>query len=494
MAKTIGQIAALIHKDMCEDAANGYSWSPRWGEDGLGIKTLTIDGRKYKYDCGSYECGTSVTTAWKAVFAGTKYEHALDKYVNTRNLAEVYLSTGLFERKPMSFLACPGDLYLNEANHVAMCQTQEPDVLSEFSWGDNGAYNNVVGDQSGFESSVHGYYSYPWDCIIHAKQITIDELLGKSPKEPAKPKEKADAKVLYGIDVSSNQPEGIVSMVKNDFAIIKMSGNPQRDGEGNPLRWDYVNEFAKRQCADAMRRHGRLGLYHFTWGKAANTEADFFVEQVRKLGYVGKAVLVIDYEAQALSMGRNWVKRFADRVRERTGVAPVIYASGGVIVEQNLKALGYPIWCANYYKGYAPISGYDTSGCHIYAGCEDSVLWQYTSQGHLKGYDGALDCNVFFGTSSDWLKLCAKEKNMDKKPTGYQDGEYAVTLSKVGIRERRSTKSKLCCMAAKGQKLKLTDFRANRLGSVWAEIANGDHKGRFVMVKNPKGVKRLERV
>ena len=52
-------------------------------------------------------------------------------------------------------------------NDVAMCQTQYPDVLSEFSWGDNGAYGNVRGDQSGCEASVHGYYEYPWWGIIH---------------------------------------------------------------------------------------------------------------------------------------------------------------------------------------------------------------------------------------------------------------------------------------------------------------------------------------
>jgi hypothetical protein len=55
----------------------------------------------------------------------------------------------LFEWLGMSFVAEPGDLHLSEANHVAMCQTQYPDVLSEFSWGDNGAY----GDQGGWAGS-----------------------------------------------------------------------------------------------------------------------------------------------------------------------------------------------------------------------------------------------------------------------------------------------------------------------------------------------------
>lgn len=166
----LGNVAAAIHKDMCDDAANGYSWSPRWGEDGLGVKTLTIDGQSYSYDRGSYECGTSCTTAWKAALAHTKYAHMLDGYSTTRNMREVYVASGLFEWKPMSFLAEPGDLYLSEQNHVAMCQSQVPDMLSEFCINENGGvYGGLVGDQTGTESYVHGYYDYPggWDGILH---------------------------------------------------------------------------------------------------------------------------------------------------------------------------------------------------------------------------------------------------------------------------------------------------------------------------------------
>jgi hypothetical protein len=54
-------------------------------------------------------------------------------------MRSVFVGSGLFEWRGLDFLAEPGDLYLSEANHVAMCQTQYPDVLSEFSWGDNGA-------------------------------------------------------------------------------------------------------------------------------------------------------------------------------------------------------------------------------------------------------------------------------------------------------------------------------------------------------------------
>ena len=219
--------------------------------------------------------------------------------------------------------------------------------------------------------------------------------------------------MLRGIDVSSNQPASICSMVEHDFAIVKMSGNPQSHA------WDYVNPYAKQQADDAYRKHGRVGLYHFTWGKDASEEASFFVEQVRNLGYVGKAMLVVDYEGEALSLGREWVKAFAATVERLAGYRPVIYASGSVIVSQQLVALGYPLWCANYSKGYDAIRGYNIDGCRIYSGCESSVLWQFTSQGYLDGYDGPLDLDVFYG--EDWQQF-----------TGARGGAMAKgTASKV---------------------------------------------------------------
>ena len=216
--------------------------------------------------------------------------------------------------------------------------------------------------------------------------------------------------VLYGPDVSSNQPQNILSKIKYDFAIVKMSGNPQG------YTWNYVNPYAAQQCKDAYDKTGLIGLYHFTYGlEDAKKEADFFVNEVKKLGYLNKAVLVIDYEGNgALNRGRNWVKTFADRIKEKAGYAPVIYASGSVIITQNLMSLGYPMWCANYYKGYDSIKGYNTNGMKIYGGCEKSVLWQYTSQGYINGYDGPLDCNVFYGTKEDWKKLAGTKTTPSK--------------------------------------------------------------------------------
>ena len=158
------QIAAATHARMCNDPRFGYSWEERWGHT---PEKWTIGGSTFSMNVGDYDCSSSTITAWRKALTGTKYAHALDDATYTGNMREVFVGSGLFEWKPMSFLAEPGDLYLNEENHVAMCQTQVPDVLSEFSWGDNGAYGNRRGDQDGGESSVHAYYDYPWDGILH---------------------------------------------------------------------------------------------------------------------------------------------------------------------------------------------------------------------------------------------------------------------------------------------------------------------------------------
>lgn len=170
-------VAAAIHRDMVEDDANGYSWRPRWGEDGLGLKAVTVGGRKYRYDRGSYDCSSSSITAWKAALEGTPWEHALDAAVTTHNMREVFVGSGLFSWKPMSFIASPGDLYLDEDRHVAMCQSQVPDLMSEFSWGDNGAYNNKVGDQTGREAAVNPFRE-EFDGILHYNG-KADEVIGE---------------------------------------------------------------------------------------------------------------------------------------------------------------------------------------------------------------------------------------------------------------------------------------------------------------------------
>lgn len=242
---------------------------------------------------------------------------------------------------------------------------------------------------------------------------------------------------LNGVDVSGNQPADILSRISYDFAFVKASGNPKK------YAWNYKNPYMRQQADDALKKTGLLGLYHFTWGKPAEQEADFFCDVVKP--YIGRAILVIDYEAEALSCGREWVRTFIRRVKAKTGVTPIVYASSSAINEQKLvqicKEEGSAIWSANYWLGYQRISGYDYGKCRI--GIKDSLVWQYTAAGRLSGYSGDLDLDVFYGTRDDWLRWAgaSSKPSNPSNPTTSSPSQSAEKIAEDGYWGNATTKA-----------------------------------------------------
>lgn len=213
--------------------------------------------------------------------------------------------------------------------------------------------------------------------------------------------------MLNGIDVSSNQPANICDIVPYDFAIVKVSGNPQQ------YAWNYVNPYWRQQAVSVLSSHRCLGLYHFTWGKDAATEADFFISEASD--HIGKAMLVIDYEGEAIALGREWLRAFIKRIKQRAGVNPVVYASSAVIIEQDLTGLcaeeNCAIWSANYWMGYQNVYGYDSGSCRM--DIAQSAMWQFTPCGILDGYEYALDLNHFFGDAAAWRAYATGNASAD---------------------------------------------------------------------------------
>lgn len=167
-------VAAQIHANMCNDSGFGYSWGERYGNSADKV-TWTIDGRRYTVNRGDYDCSSSVCTAWQKALEGTAYEGRLDGATYTGNMRSVFVNSGLFDVwNTYSTNAVRGDVYLNDNYHTAMCQDGGSDgvygydCLSEFSINEfGGTYGGRRGDQTGGESSIHGYYSYPWNCTLH---------------------------------------------------------------------------------------------------------------------------------------------------------------------------------------------------------------------------------------------------------------------------------------------------------------------------------------
>ena len=119
--------------DLCNDDSHGYSQANRWGPD--------------------YDCSSAIITALRdAGFdtGGASY---------TGNMSSELCARG-WERLSPDVGKEPGDICLNDVNHVAMYVGDGQ--VAEFS----SDYDGIQGDSSGIEASVHGYYNYPWDCVL----------------------------------------------------------------------------------------------------------------------------------------------------------------------------------------------------------------------------------------------------------------------------------------------------------------------------------------
>lgn len=71
---------------------------------------------------------------------------------------------------------------------------------------------------------------------------------------------------------------------------------------------------------------------------------------------------------------------------------------------------GYQLWLAQYgsndqINGHQSEVWVDGKGVGDFG---DYIMHQYTSNGRLDGYNGALDLDIFYGTALDWKKLCEK--------------------------------------------------------------------------------------
>lgn len=209
---------------------------------------------------------------------------------------------------------------------------------------------------------------------------------------------------MNGIDISKWQAGIDLSKVPCDFVICKASG-----GLGYP-NFDF-----DRQIKQALSLGKLVGAYHFArdgyTGATPEQEAAVFLKKVKP--YIGKAVLVLDWEADAVKLGAGWAKRWLDCVRKETGVTPFLYSYWAEAKQKKWAEVAktYPLWMAQYASGYTPVRGYlsDPPG-EKDVGCwgKNIAIRQYTSQGYLDGYSGNLDLNLAYIGKAEWDKLCGK--------------------------------------------------------------------------------------
>lgn len=144
---------------------HGYSQANRMGDRTTETICLS-DGTTVTIAGGDRDCSSAVVTALRAVGVntfGASY---------TGNMREQLLKTGLFGWRKMGVKSAQrGDIYLNEKCHTAVCVSPygsaRGDLLAQFSISEKGTVAGTKGDQTGRESNIKAYYSYPWDGTLY---------------------------------------------------------------------------------------------------------------------------------------------------------------------------------------------------------------------------------------------------------------------------------------------------------------------------------------
>lgn len=192
---------------------------------------------------------------------------------------------------------------------------------------------------------------------------------------------------MNGVDYSSWQSATAPCGVQADFGIVKVN------------QGTYRNPYWRTQAKCIADRGEGLGLYDYASGMDPTAEADVFVDLVGD--YVGKAVLVLDWESnQNGAWGDSgWIRTWVNRVHARTGVWPMVYVSRAYVSQIPGDVRGKcGLWVAQYASN-AP-TGYQASPWN--AGASGEAMIQYTSHGWLNGYAGFLDLNLFMGERWQW--------------------------------------------------------------------------------------------
>ena len=220
---------------------------------------------------------------------------------------------------------------------------------------------------------------------------------------------------MNGYDVSGYQAPNITQVAPADFAIVKVN------------QGFYINGSWGQQAAGAVSTGKELGLYDYASGMDAMTEADNFVNHIT--GYIGKAMLVLDWEPyQNAAWGNGqWIRTWVYRVHARTSVWPVIYCSKGFVAQiPSDVRLRCMLWAAQYATNAA--TGYQDSPW--LAGSLGEGMLQYTSTGYLNGH-GPLDLDRFFGDRVAWRKIACGERAGCSTTGNGSTGNPTTTVTKT---------------------------------------------------------------
>lgn len=410
MATSVNEYAASEMRYWCRTGdygGVGYSQPNRWSayDHSSWAGWLTGPGEMDcsagvagAYNIAFHECGASHTLFPRSTWTGSlPGESARRGFTDIGDTWTGSVPDGGFR---------PGDLLMADG-HVAMAVRDQDDsftpsdpLLAE-AWidaagdilGSDGADGSTA-DDTGGETRLIRYSDHPH--TQRATWTTCLRYVGSTPAPAPRAAAPRSSARMSGIDISMHQDGIDIAATGADFVVVKAT---EGSGYTDPCFYKHA-----RATLDAGRL---LGTYHFAWNSANSVEEEVetFVGAVRP--YLGRALLVLDWEDPDGTADVAWAKAWLDQVAARTGIRPIIYMSASVARAHAWEAVArdYWLWVAGY-PGTAP-DHLATPDCP-YAPLPHgwwTLMWQYTSEGRVPGYGGDIDLNACYRGADKWRSI-----------------------------------------------------------------------------------------
>lgn len=225
-----------------------------------------------------------------------------------------------------------------------------------------------------------------------------------------------------GIDVSDFQGDITVAewqQIKaagKDFAFAKAT-------EGLTFNaGTFTNNITRAPQAGVL-----IGAYHYGRpdNNAAVAEADHFIQVISPYLTAGRVRPVLDIEVDAgdVTFMSNWVNDFCNRVKNVTGISPLVYTGQSFASTNfNSSVTQWPLWIARYPN---PTPDPQTASPGSTTPWPTWRIWQYSSTGSVPGIAGNVDLNVYNGELAQFTSefvITAPEITVLRNTTNIADG------------------------------------------------------------------------
>lgn len=202
---------------------------------------------------------------------------------------------------------------------------------------------------------------------------------------------------IYTVDVYSGSSDSIIRDSHAQGVIVKATQGTS-----------YVNPRCNHQWELAGSLGKLRGLYHYAGGGNPEAEAQYFINNIKN--YVGKAVLILDWESyQNASWGNsNWSLRFANEVHRLTNVWPLIYVQESALWQVANCASKCGVWVAKYAS--MNWNSWTLPDMSVSSGAFACLTgWQFTG--------GDMDRSIFYLDANAWNKIASGDGTIANQVT-----------------------------------------------------------------------------